>query len=127
MGQTQFDKIKFAFSRMDNDFWERVTKRSTELSEKTANLTANVNENFTKLAIAQLEILNAKYKGYERLISSEESNIADIIRENKACIGGLTEKKDQTATALFNLLAELNAIIEEVRTLGENTNKGDGT
>jgi len=119
MEQNQINQIKLAISYMDNDFWERVTNHSSNLSEKTVQITAAINKTFIKLGITQLEILNAKYKGYEHLLSSTESNLAEIIRENKNCIGELTEQKNQTATELLNLLADITAIIEEVRTLGE--------
>jgi len=119
MEQNQLDKIKLAFSYMDDTYWKKATDRSADLSVQMAKVTAVIKDSVNKLLMLQLNILNAKYKGYERLISSKESKLAEIIRENKECIGELTEEKNQTATALLASITELNAMIEEIRTLGE--------
>jgi hypothetical protein len=124
MDKIQLDKIKLTFSCMDNDFWERISSRSAELSEQSAKITATTHEAINKLAMTQLNILNTKYKGYERLIqNTDEMNFAEIITENKNCIGALVEKKTQTEITLLELLGQINTIIEEMKTLGENPAK----
>ena len=115
--QNQLDKIKLAFSRMDNDYWNNVSVHSANLSEEVTKITAAINDNFTKLSIIQLDILNAKYKGYERLILSEKNNTAEIIKENKNCIDELTNQKNQITTTISDLQTKLNSAIKEMQTL----------
>ena len=72
------------------------------------------------MAIIQLNITNAKYKGYERLLkNTDETKFAKIIQENKDWISELMEKKNQTVNIISSLVADLNAIIEEVQSVGE--------
>ena len=119
MEQSQLEKIKLAFFQMNDDYWDRLTARSSNLSDCLKEITTSISDNFLKLAIIQLDILNTKYKGYEHLLLSGKTDFTGFITENKKSIAKSTEKKTQIASNLSDLLSELNSIIEEMRTLGE--------
>ena len=120
MDQAQLDKIKQAMSYMDDSYFERIAARISILGEKAINLTTDIRGTFNKLALVQMGILNARYKGYERLTkNTAKSKFAKIIKENKTCIDGLTEQKSQLGSELSKLLADLSAVVEEIQTMRE--------
>ena len=128
MEQIQFDKIKLELSRMDDEYWEQVTDRGTQLSEQSAKLTAEIKDVFTKLAVTQVNILEAKRSGYKRLIENKKkSAVAGIVSENKERIDELVQEKNQAITELSNLITQLTTVIKEVQTLGKisPTNGGE--
>jgi uncharacterized coiled-coil DUF342 family protein len=122
--QIDIEKIKLELSRMDDDYWTKVTKRGTELSEESARITTAIKDAFTKLAVTQMNILEARRSGYKRLIvNKRKSGVADIVSQNKERINQLTNEKRQTVTSLQSIINELTAIIKEVQTLGNGGDK----
>jgi len=120
MNQTKLDKIKHVFLSMDDDYWASVTTQSAALSGQAKQVIEDINNNLTKLAIIQLDILNTKYKGYQQMIEpNEEIRPAAIIKENKDWIDKLTQQKEQIVTAIIYLQAALNPIIETIQSVGE--------
>ena len=124
MEQQQLDKIKLELSRMDDAYWEKITERGTALSERAARISAEINDNFTKLAVTQMSIQQAKHTGYKRLAENKKkAAAAGIVKENKEYIDQLTQEKSQALTSLSTLLNELTAIIKELQILGEGGGK----
>ena len=125
MADIQIDKIKLAFSQMNDEYWEKVSVRATNLTEKAAKLTTDINSAFTTLAMSQMNILETKRKGYERLLENKKKTaVAEIVKENKERIDQLTGEKSNTVIMLSILLNDLTYIIKEVQTLGEGGKNG---
>ena len=119
MDQVQLDKIQLELSRMDDGYWSSVADGGTQLSEQATLLTARIKDACTKLAITQMDILENKRSGYERLIENKnETANAKIVSENKERIDALNQEKQQVMATLSNLLTELMAVIKEIQKLG---------
>ena len=123
--QIDIDKIQQKLSRMDDNFWTKITERGAVLSEESARLTAEIKDVFIKLAVTQMNIIEAKRKGYQRLVESKKKSAIDaIISENIQRLDELVQEKSQAVTTLSTLLSELTAIIREVQTIGEDGKNG---
>jgi hypothetical protein len=117
--QLQLDKIKVALSQMNDEYFDKVTEHGTALTEQSARISKEINEHFSKLAVIQLNIIETKRNGYQKLVDNKKKSAFDgIIKENKERIDALGKEKVQAVTALSKLLAELTAIIKQVQTLG---------
>ena len=118
--ELNLDKIKLILSRMDEPYWNGVVNRMTALGEQAAQLTGELKDTFTKLTVTQVGIVETKYKGYQLLAENKKKTAAaKIVDENKDRICQLLHEKHQTVTALVELMAAFNTIIEEAQTLGE--------
>ena len=119
MDQVQLDKIQLELSRMDDGYWSSVADGGTQLNDQAAQLTGKIKDACTKLAITQMDILENKRSGYERLIENKnETANAKIVSENKERIDALNQEKQQVMATLSNLLTELMAVIKEIQKLG---------
>jgi F0F1-type ATP synthase membrane subunit b/b' len=122
MAEIQLDKVKLALSRMDDTYWSGIANRSSVLSNQSQRLAAEITDAFTKLTVAQIQIIEAKYNGYKLLAENKKkAAITGIVKENKDRISQLTQEKHQAVTALSTMIAEFSTMIKEAGTLGESS------
>ena len=112
MNDFQLEKVKQALSRMDNDFWEAVTNNLSVLTVQSSQLLDDFSSAFIKLSVTHMNILCAKYEGYQRLIEcTHEAGRVKIVEEIKDVISNLEHDKCQCLATLSDLLAQLQALI----------------
>jgi len=121
MGKIPMDKVKQAFSNMDNDsYWEAIVSRLGAIEKQSAQVLADYTATLTQLSVTQVGLLEAKYLGYKRLAEcTDESAHPQIIAENKAQISSVLNEKNQHTATLVTLLAQLQALSDEAQTMGE--------
>ena len=121
MDQSQFNKIKSVLAFMDDKYWSSVAADGKKLSDELEKNLITIKDIYTKSTIIQLHILNAKYKGYERLIqNTDESAVDKIIADNKDGIDMLIKQKQQYINEFQWVLSGLIVFIEKIKILGEH-------
>ena len=120
MDQIKLDKVKQALSLMDDRFWDYVVDRASALQEQTQQLAEAIADTFSSLAAAQLELLEARAKGFKQISeNADTSSLAEIIKNNKSLLEPIENRKRQAVSELSNLFSGLEVIIAEMETLGE--------
>jgi len=125
MEQVNIEKINYILSLMNDDYWHDLTQNCTFLLEEARLTIDEFKENCISLTIIQMDLLGAKHTGYKLLAENKKKSAAPkIISENKAQIDQLLAKKQPIVIELSCLLTRLNAIFEQLQTMGEVTRKG---
>ena len=119
MEQSKLDKVKFALEQMNDTYWEDVTARISTLSKEISGFTAALPEAFTELAVAKINILETRYKGYQQILAADQSTHDEIINDNKEQISQLLHQMSLKTGKCLDLHAALQVFIDETETLGE--------
>lgn len=126
MKKIAMTKVQHIFAKMDDKFWEDVTAKCAELSRRLPEILEEFTDACTKLTVAQMNILEAKFEGYQRLIEcKDETEREQVAGENKSQITDLSHSKSEISEILSTLLIDMQVVIEEINNLGENALRPD--
>jgi hypothetical protein len=114
------DKIRITHTCMGDKYWNDISIRCSTLSKETARITGEFSKALSKLTVIRMNILEAKYNGYQLLLeNNKKPAVKKIVKENKETINKLLQDKQEIVTTLLGLLVECNTLVNSVQTLGE--------
>jgi len=126
MKKIVISKVKQTLSKMDDKYWEDLTAKCSELNKRLPEILEEFTDNCTKLTIAQMNILEAKYNGYQKLIECRGKSAQEqVAGENKAHISDLSHNKCQILDTLSVLIIDMHVVVEEIDIMGKSAFRSD--
>ena len=129
MEKAILDKVRLALARMNDQYWDGVVSNTSALENQVRHVAGAFLDGYSVLMAAQADVLEARYSGYQQLISADESNLPETVKANKSHMAQLEAKRNQAANELSGLLEGLQSLVTLGQTLGEPSppSQGGGT
>jgi len=129
MEKVKLDKVRLALAQMDDKYWDCVVSNMSALENHARQVAAAFLDGYRVLMEAQIEVIEARYGGYQQIIGSDEASLPEIVKTSKNQLAQLEAKKNQAASEISGLLEGLQSVVVLAQTLGEpspSTQKGSG-
>jgi len=128
MEKVKLDKVGLALAEMNDAYWNCVVSNMSALENQAGQIVGAFIDAYRVLLEAQVEVLEARYSGYQQLVSMDEAVLPEMVSRFKKHLEKLESNKSHAANELTSLLEGLQASIVLAQTLGEPSppQKGGG-